>query len=927
MKYIAAMLILLSISIAEIARAQIKSQGFPEGKTEVYFFFRIASRSEVNEITRQISIDNVRNDTVWAYANIEEFLRFSKNGYDITLLPSPGDAPGVMMRDNIQLSTLTTWNFYPTYPAYESLMADFQTNYPEICQVTTIATLPSGRKLLVAKISDNVSSDEDEPEFLYTSSIHGDETTGYVLMLHLMDYLLSNYGTNPEATELINNLEIFINPLANPDGTYKGGNNTVNGATRSNANNVDLNRNYPDPVMGQHPDGKAWQPETVAFMDFAAQHHFVAAANFHGGIEVVNYPWDCKYVLTADDSWWQYVSREYVDTVHLHSPITYMDDLTNGITNGAVWYIVYGGRQDYMNYWHHCREVTIEISNTKLLPASQLVAHWDYNWRSLILFMKQARYGIHGIITNQVTGNPIAAKVFINGHDIDNSECYSSSNNGDYHRLLKTGAYTLEISAPCYQTQTIANVMVTDKNTISLDIQLLPSASASVTTTSASGITVNTALSGGNILCEGTGPITARGVCWSTSASPTISDNHTADGSGPGSFTSVISGLSATTVYHVRAYATNANGTVYGEDLTFTTSCGAISAFPWNEGFENGGSIPACWSQEYVTTPGLDWTFISGSGNSHPAAAHGGTMNACLKDATASDNKTRLITPPLNLTALGSPVLKFWHTQALWSPDQDQLIVYYRTSATGTWTTLATYTSSITAWTEETISLPNPGSEYYIAFEGNAKYGYGVCIDDVSVTGTLAKNLNISVLFEGLFNGEGMNNAQGLSGNQFAGTIADQFTVELHNSNSPFTVAAGPYTIDVNTNGTATIQVSGSLTGSYYIAIKHRNSIETWSGVPVSLSGTSASYDFTTAAGQAFGNNLKFVSGKYVVYSGDVNQDGAVNESDALLVGNSAAAFSSGYISSDINGDGLVDAQDLVVIDNNAAGFVGKITP
>jgi len=925
MKLIVALLILGSLSAIGVANAQSTNQNFPKGKEEVYFLFRITSHDEIPIITRQISIDNVRNDTVWAYANMEQFLKFSQKGYNITLLPSPGDVPDVLMNDNIQLSPLTTWNFYPTYPAYESLMADFQANYPAICQVTTIATLPSGRKLLVAKISDNVATDEGEPEFLYTSSIHGDETTGYILMLHLMDYLLSNYGTNPEATGLINNLEIYINPLSNPDGTYKGGNNTVSSATRGNANNVDLNRNYPDPLWGQHPDGKAWQPETIAFMDFASQRHFVSSANFHGGEEVVNYPWDTWYALHADDNWWQYVSREYADTVHLHAPATYMDGYVNGITNGAAWYIVHGGRQDYMNYWHHCREVTIEISMTKLLAASLLEAHWDYNWRSLILYMKQARYGIHGIITDALTGTPLVAKVFIIGHDIDNSECYSSANNGDYHRLLKAGTYTLTVTAPCYQTQTFANIVVTDKNTITLDIQLV--AGVVVSTTPVSGITGSTAVSGGSISCEGSSLILARGVCWSTSALPTIAGNHTNDGAGTGAFTSSISGLTATTLYHLRACVTNTIGTAYGEELTFTTGCGAISTFPWNEGFENSGTIPVCWSQEYVTTPGLNWTFIAGSGNSHPAAAHGGTINACLKDANTSDNRTKLITPPFNLSTLGSPVLKFWHTQALWSLDQDQLIVYYRTSAAGTWTTLATYTSNITTWTEETISLPNPGSEYYIAFEGNAKYGYGVCIDDVSVTGVQSKMLNLTVFLEGLFNGSSMNKSQNATGNQFTGNVADQITVELRNSTAPYALAGGPYTLDLKTDGTASVTIPGSLNGSYYIVVKHRNSIESWTNSSVSFSGSAVDYNFSTSANMAYGSNLKLVSGKYVIYGGDVNQDGIIDSDDLIPVDNDAASFLSGYLATDVNGDGLIHSADITMINSNSAIFIAKITP
>ena len=93
-----------------------------------------------------------------------------------------------------------------------------------------------------------------------------------------------------------------------------------------------------------------------------------------------------------------------------------------------------------------------------------------------------------------------------------------------------------------------------------------------VTTTAASFITTTTALSGGNVASDGGTPVTARGVCWSTSANPTLLDAHTADGTGKGSFTSSVTGLSPNTTYHARAWATNYDGTAYGSDLTFTSS-------------------------------------------------------------------------------------------------------------------------------------------------------------------------------------------------------------------------------------------------------------------------------------------------------------------------------------------------------------------
>jgi PKD repeat protein len=164
----------------------------------------------------------------------------------------------------------------------------------------------------------------------------------------------------------------------------------------------------------------------------------------------------------------------------------------------------------------------------------------------------------------------------------------------------------------------------------------------------------------------------------------------------------------------------------------------AISTFPYFEEFENGGNIPNCWIQEYVSGSEVDWQFITGNGDSNPVAAHSGTYNACLKDETADSEITNLITPMLDLSGLSSAWLTFWHTQEQWVSDQDELLLYYKTSATGNWELLASYTSEITNWTKDSIDLPELSASYYIAFQGNAKYGYGVCIDDVKIEGATA---------------------------------------------------------------------------------------------------------------------------------------------------------------------------------------------
>ncbi|MBN1198589.1 MAG: T9SS type A sorting domain-containing protein, partial [Bacteroidales bacterium] len=442
---------------------------------EVYFSFEIGSRLELESLTRIISIDNVKGNLVLAYANQQEFKAFLELGYLYTILPHPGSLiPEEELRPSGSgESPLTIWNYYPSYDEYLIFMNDFAANYPDICKLVPIGTSVQGRSLLAVKISDNVNEQEAEPEFLYTSTIHGDEVTGYILMLHLIDHLLSNYGTDPRITEMVDHTEIYINPLANPDGTYHGGNSSVYGAHRYNANYIDLNRNYPDPEDGLHPDGHAWQAETVAFMAFADSNHFVMGANFHGGAEVFNYPWDTWAKLAADDAWWQFVGREYVDTVHIYSPSSYFSGFNNGITNGYQWYTISGGRQDYMNYWHSCREVTLEISDNKMPPASQLLSFWEYNYRSLLNYIDEVNYGVQGIVTDSVTGEPLQANILITGHDIDHSDVNTKLPSGYYSRLLYEGEYNLTFSATGYFTKTIA-VSVSNRETTHLDVELVP---------------------------------------------------------------------------------------------------------------------------------------------------------------------------------------------------------------------------------------------------------------------------------------------------------------------------------------------------------------------------------------------------------------------------------------------------------------------
>jgi len=434
---------------------------------EVYFRFENSSQNHVNEISKIVSISRLTDQWVYAYANEKEFNQFKSFNIPFEILQHPGFAANVDSALKFSL-TATIGQYYPTYQEYIEMMQQFAIDYSHICALYEIGTSVQGRKILAVKIT-GLSDKFFKPKVFLTSTIHGNELTGYVMLLYFIDYLVSQYGNNPVITEILDGCEIWINPLANPDGTYWAGDENVFGARRYNASNIDLNRNFPDPVEGSHPDGNMYQPETIAMMNFASAVKPVLSANFHSGAEVVNYPWDTWGKLHPDNAWFVFVSRQYADTVHKYSPDTYFDDLDNGITNGYAWYRITGGRQDYMNYFQHCREVTIELSEDFLPPVPSI--YWQYNRDALIEFISESFTGVCGTVLCE-NGVPLTAKIEIPGHDADNSFVFSESQTGGFFRLLLPGIYNFQFSAPYHYLQVVEDIGVSENNLTQVNVVL-----------------------------------------------------------------------------------------------------------------------------------------------------------------------------------------------------------------------------------------------------------------------------------------------------------------------------------------------------------------------------------------------------------------------------------------------------------------------
>jgi len=432
--------------------------------------FNVTNIDEAYKLPNYVGVEDYNNGNVTAYIYGNNFDKFKQLGYDYELKDHPSKGKSLTMATTV--AQMANWDRYPTHDVYLQMVDQLATDYPDICRVETIGVSEEGRPVKVIKISDNPDDNENEPEFYYTGQMHGDEIVAYILFLRLAYELLENYGTDDQITNLINNTEIWINPLSNPDGTYSGGDNTVSGATRSNSNGVDLNRNFPTPNT-PHPSGEN-AAEIQMQIAFAQAHNFVMSANSHSGIELVNYPWDTwtSNVKThPDNNWWDHVSYNFANTIHDNAPGSYFQGQGDGVTHGGDWYVVDGSRQDHMGYYQYCREVTLEFSNDKMLDCEDLPAHWGYTRDAMLNYIEECFYGFNGTVTNNL-GEPVNAKIEIVSHDMDNSEVYTDPVNGDYYRPIEPGTYDVTFSADCHTSQTVT-VTVTDwETTTNLDIVL-----------------------------------------------------------------------------------------------------------------------------------------------------------------------------------------------------------------------------------------------------------------------------------------------------------------------------------------------------------------------------------------------------------------------------------------------------------------------
>jgi len=252
------------------------------------------------------------------------------------------------------------------------------------------------------------------------------------------------------------------------------------------------------------------------------------------------------------------------------------------------------------------------------------------------------------------------------------------------------------------------------------------------------------------------------------------------------------------------------------------------------------------------------------------------------------------------------------------------------TSSSGLTVSYSSSNTAVATIVSGMIHIVGAGTSVITASQaGNTLYNSATPVQQTLTVTASSKTLNLtSVMLQGLYNGSGtMKQAYDEFGPHWPAGIADHITVELHDAASYSTIIYSFNNIPLSTSGTATISVPATYNGSYYITIKHRNSLETTTSVPVSFGGSTINQSFGLLT-NVYGSNMSVsFDGHFLIYAGDVNQDGFIDTQDYVGVDNDSYNYVSGYLATDVDGNGFVDTNDYIFIDNNNYNYIGTILP
>jgi hypothetical protein len=413
----------------------------------------LANHAAVYSLPRGLEIHGVNDSTVTIVATDDELARLSALGY----------SPRVTL-DDYQAWVDSVLLAYRTYAQVCSTMVALAGDYPSICRLETLGLSVQSRAILMMRVTDNPQVEEAEPEFRVVGPHHGDEKIATEITLSFLQYVLASYDTSTLVRNMVDSTELWVIPIMNVDGHVAN--------NRTNANDVDLNRDYGyrwSGLTGYSP-GPFSQPETRLIRQHSIENNIAIEFEYHSAASYVNYLWDNHPADPPDSSYVIVLGVQYADSTY-GSATTKLDTI-----NGYRWYEVDGSCQDASFGLFGNLAYTIETEQPS--PQARIDSICVANRRALLGMIRASRLGVSGVVRDSLTGAPIFARI-----SVDSPlrwDCYTDASVGDFHKPLAAGTYTLTAHAQGFLTKTVSGVDVPAGGTATADFDLVPDTTGQV---------------------------------------------------------------------------------------------------------------------------------------------------------------------------------------------------------------------------------------------------------------------------------------------------------------------------------------------------------------------------------------------------------------------------------------------------------------
>lgn len=492
--------LLLIVLLASNLTGQDKSVVRIDKPTDIEYKILISQKFEVAAYRPGVFIDLVVNQ--------QEHELLTLQGYKMKTMQT-----GAQMKEN--MVTGKSLAGYRTYTDMYNDLVAIQAAHPAFCKLFDIGD-SRGKEYTAAaynnykhdiwamKVSDNVATEEDEPCVFYMAEHHAREPISLEVNMYILNYLVSNYGTDPDVTFYVNNTQIWFTPLVNPNGhkivTDEADlwwrknirdNNANNIIDMGGGDGVDPNRNYgwewggdgssSDPYDETYHGPSAFsEPEIMAMKNMLDSHHFVTGITYHSYSELVLYPYGYATGMTAPDN--AAMSELAVDMAN-----TIPGEYGGYYTPQASWqlYAAAGVTDDYAYGQHGIFSYCIELGVEFIPPSGDILPMCTKNLTAALLLLDRVNQStVTGLVKDANTTLPVVAEIYVNG--VDNTgqfrEPYTSDASfGRYYRLLVDGNYTITFSSYGYIPQTFNNVNINSAGQTVLNVNLVPAQSVNVT--------------------------------------------------------------------------------------------------------------------------------------------------------------------------------------------------------------------------------------------------------------------------------------------------------------------------------------------------------------------------------------------------------------------------------------------------------------